>query len=355
MSHQFNQPLVSVLTPTWNRGEYLLRVWEGLNSQSYTNIEWIVSNDGSSDETELIVAELAAHSSFPVTLINASVHIGKARMDNEAIAHARGEFILWNDSDDYLLPEAIERLVASWNSIPVERQEEFVGVTALCATEKGVISIGLPQEGQFDTTWNELTERLKITGDMLYLTRADALKKCPFPEVDFVIPEGVVWTTLGDQKIRFCPEVLKINEYRTPHCISFSGKMEYCRGRAYAMAISECNLQMFPRDLKVRWWRLITYIRCGLHGEIRLREVVRLWGANSSLLVFVLMLPAGYLLALKDRMQGKVRKTHRDFIAATGHATMSCVHFGDNLPCRSVRQINFSRTSVSLSAFDEEL
>jgi glycosyltransferase involved in cell wall biosynthesis len=310
------QPLVSILTPTWNRGPYLRRVWEGLNSQIYKHIEWIVANDGSSDGTENIIRELAALSEFPVTLISASLRIGKARMDNEAIAQARGEFILWNDSDDYLLPRAIERLIAAWDSIPPECKDEFVGITALCDAGKGGLSIALPQSGHFDTTWNDLSETHNVIGDMLYFTKASALKKERFPEIDFVIPEGVVWSALGHMKTRVLPEILKVNEYRTPNSISFSGKMEYNRGRAYALAISENNLRMYPRRPLSRLWKLINYIRYSMHGEIEPRGAIKLWGENSSLFAFFLVLPIAYLFSLKDRAQGKVRKTHREFLAA---------------------------------------
>ena len=85
-------PLISVLTPTWNRSAYLERVWNGLCSQTYKNFEWIVSNDGSTDDTESVVRSLAAKSDFPVMLISASVHVGKARMDNEAVRLASGGF-----------------------------------------------------------------------------------------------------------------------------------------------------------------------------------------------------------------------------------------------------------------------
>lgn len=44
-------PMVSILTHTWNRVDYLDQVWMGLDSQSYKNIEWIVADDGSSDHT----------------------------------------------------------------------------------------------------------------------------------------------------------------------------------------------------------------------------------------------------------------------------------------------------------------
>lgn len=311
------QPLITVLTPTWNRAAYLDRVWNGLNSQTYENIEWIVCNDGSTDDTVAKLLELSAKSTFPVTIITANIRIGKARMDNEAIQQAHGEFILWNDSDDYLLPQAIEHLVAAWNSIPETDRVNYVGVTALCANENGVISTKLPVVGQFDTTWNELREKFKVAGDMLNFTKSSVLKLHPFPEVDFVVPEGVVWISIGDAKVRIHPETLQIKQYKADHCISFSGKMEYCRGRVYTIAVMESHLKHYPKKLADKLWVLITFIRYSIHGELSLRQSIRLWGKHSSVFAFLMMMPFAYALAFKDILQGKVRKTHREFDAAT--------------------------------------
>lgn len=326
-----NKVKVSVLTPSYKRAAYLTRVWEGLISQSFKDFEWIVADDGSNDGTEEVIRQLAQKSDFPVVFIRADIHIGKARMDNEAVARARGMFIVWNDSDDYLLPQAIEKLIATWNSIPEVDRNDYVGITALCGTEHGQTLTPLPKDGMLDTTWNDLAEKLKITGDMLYLTKASELKNHPFPEVDLVIPEGVIWTTLGHKKIRVLSEILQVKEYRAPYAISYSGKMEYCRGRAYAMAISEKNLQIYRRSLKTRMWKLITFIRCSLHGEIRGGEAIKLWGSNSSLYQYMAMLPISYVFVLKDRLQGKVRQTHREFISASKSVVISCTRMGNEM------------------------
>lgn len=316
-------PLVSIWTPTWNRAALLERVWNGLNSQTYKHIEWIVGNDGSTDETADVINELASRSNFPVTVITASTRVGKARMDNEGVARARGEFIVECDSDDYLLPRAVEVLVDAWNSIPEVDREDYFGVFAWCSNEQNVKSPSLPTKSQFDSIWNDLADKLDAGGDMISLIKAKEWRMHPFPEVDFVIPEGVTWAAIGHKKIRVCPEVLKIVEYKSPHCISFSGKMEYCRGRAYAIATIEKDTRMYRQNLRRRWWQLITYIRCSVHGELGLRQAAKMWGQNSSLSAFILMVPVGYLLALKDRLQGKVSMTHREFIAASKVATIT--------------------------------
>lgn len=319
-----NKPLVSVLTPTWNRASYLERVWNGLDSQTCRNFEWIIANDGSTDETESVVRELSARSNFPVVLINASVHIGKPRMDNELIKHAGGEFIVWCDSDDYLTPHAIERLLDIWKTIPENDVAEYIGLTALCADERGVMQSTLPpHEKVFDTTWNELSEKYHVHGDRLLFVRSDIVKKYKYVEVDFMIIESSVWGVLSDMRTRFIPEVLKIVDRETPNRISFSGKMEYCRGKAYGIAIAENIASRYKKKLTRRLWKAITYFRYCIHGEIGVSKAMKLWDGNLNPVVYLSMYPFGLLLAIKDVMQGKVRKTHREFDQARKNVSIT--------------------------------
>ena len=307
--------MISVLTPSWNRSSYLEKVWEGLMSQTFRNFEWIVANDGSIDNTADVVKKLAIKSDFPVTLINASTRIGKARMDNEAVRQSQGEFILWCDSDDCLLPNAIEVLVNTWASIPESEKEEFLGVTALCESKDGVLDNLYPNEEYTDLKLNDLL--CKMQYDMVLFARADELKKHPFLEVDFLIPETSVWHAVGVKKTRFIPIALKYINYGSENCISFSGLMEYNRGRAHAMAVSRPHLSSVPLSGKLRIWRLITYLRYCIHGEIDVKNALGMWGGGFSTMIRALIVfPLSFLLAKKDEIQGKVRKTHREYLTA---------------------------------------
>ena len=309
------KPLISILTPTWDRASYLHKVWEGLVAQTYWKFEWIVANDGSTDKTIEIVRELASKSDFPVTLINASCRIGKSRMDNELVKCARGEFILWCDSDDYLLPNCLEVLIRIWESIPLDDRDYFCGVTALCDTESGVLGNQFySSQEALDLSWNELFHRLD--SDLVIFTRAELLKSNPFLEVDFLIPESSVWNKIGTQKTRFLPVVLKRVSYREANCLSHSGHMSYNRGNAYAMALSREYLEGFL-DKKARLRRTVNYLRYCRHGEISFGQALKLWQVKfSNVLLLIAILPLSELLALKDRLQGKVRKTHLEFDAA---------------------------------------
>lgn len=318
-----SKPRISVITPSWNRAKYLERVWNGLNSQTFRDFEWIIGDDGSTDDTQSVIKDLASRSDFPITIITASEHIGKIRMDNEEIKLARGEFIIWNDSDDYFIPEAFQQLMETWNSINECERDNYVAVTALCKDERGVISSKLPQEGVFDTTWNELFEKYLVKGDMSYFIRADKLKSTPFPEVDFVIPEGVVWTALGDSLTRLIPEPMLVKQYRVANCISFSGKMNYCRGYAYSMAKSERALKKYRNDIKTTIRNLINFIRLSLHGDVPISEQLRQWSGNTSVLSYFAALPVAWALTIKDRLQGKVIKSHIAFDKVKDSVTIS--------------------------------
>jgi glycosyltransferase involved in cell wall biosynthesis len=300
-----------VLTPTWNRAEYLRDVWAGLDSQTVRCFEWVVANDGSSDETIEVVKELARQSDFPVTLTSASLRIGKSRMDNEAVKLAKGEFILWCDSDDILQPQALAVLLNTWDAIPRDKRTEFAGVTALCAAKGIALGNDYPKDDHSDLDLNKLLYRMK--SDLVIFTRAELLKENPFKEVDFLISESSVWNKIGTLPTRFIPTVLKRVRYGEKHCLSQSGKMRYNRGHAHAIALT----QPFAREhlsLMEHARRVINYGRYCIHGDIPVFESLKLWRANTgATTVLIALMPISVLLSIKDRLQQKVEKTHQEF------------------------------------------
>ncbi|MDC0146024.1 glycosyltransferase family 2 protein [Amylibacter sp.] len=307
-------PKVTVITPTWNRGPYLDRVWLSLCGQTYDNFEWIICDDGSTDNTAERVQFFLENSDFPITVVVASLHVGKVRLDNEAVALADSEYTIWCDSDDYLLPDAIFDLVEIVRSIEDNIRQSFIGVTALCATENGaIVSTALPSDVSYDTTWNSLVTNENVQGDMIYMCQTSALKSNPFPEVDFVMPESIVWNVLGEAPARVKPVVVKINEYNTPNAISFSGKMEYNRGRAYSLATTFRYLKKYDKSILQTFWKIILYCRYCIHGEISLRNKINLWKGNTPFLTLALATIIAFIFALKDKMQRKVVYTHRSF------------------------------------------
>ncbi len=322
------KPLVSILTPAWNRAAYLEKVWAGLDAQVYSEIEWIIANDGSTDDTAKVCLELKRKSRFPITIIESNIRVGKPRMDNELIKAAKGDFLIWCDSDDYLLPGAIERLVSVWESMPAADQASYIGLTALCATKEGVLqSTPSSRSGIFDTTWSELDDIYQAKGDKLFFVKTEKIKNSRFVEGDFMVTEGSMWLNFFEMKTKFIPEIMKIMDRGANNRISFSGKMEYCRGKAYGLAICEKIKPSVP-SFNIKFiWILITYHRYCIHGDIGVRGARNLWSGNVSLIFWLMFYPLGLLFAIKDSIQGKVVKTHIEY---DKNVKLACIRIIDS-------------------------
>lgn len=98
--------VVSVVIPTYNRVHVLGRAIESVLSQTYGNFEIIVVDDGSTDSTKAMIAENYGKVRFLSIL-----HSGVSSARNRGIMAADGEWVAFLDSDDYWLPQKLERQV----------------------------------------------------------------------------------------------------------------------------------------------------------------------------------------------------------------------------------------------------
>lgn len=111
---ELHQPLVSVYIPTKNRVKLLERAIHSVLSQTYVNLEVIVVDDGSTDETPILLSKLASQfKSLRFITLNESKGAPSAR--NRAIELAKGELVTGLDDDDYFLPKRIEHLVNNFD------------------------------------------------------------------------------------------------------------------------------------------------------------------------------------------------------------------------------------------------
>lgn len=94
-------PKISVIIPVYNGEKYIKRCLESVFSQTYTNMEILVVNDGSSDNSLAIIEAAHEKSPFPVRILNGENH-GVADARNKGIDFAEGDYIVFVDQDDYL-------------------------------------------------------------------------------------------------------------------------------------------------------------------------------------------------------------------------------------------------------------
>ncbi len=113
-------PLVSLLVPSYNHARFLPSLLEGMLAQRWPNLELLVLDDGSRDETSEVVARFrgALEKRFTRFVYRARENRGLTATLNELFALAQGEFVSICASDDRMRPEAMSRLVPALQANP---------------------------------------------------------------------------------------------------------------------------------------------------------------------------------------------------------------------------------------------
>ena len=300
----------TVFTPTYNRAHTLPRVWESLRRQTFRDFEWIVVDDGSTDNTQEVVSRWINESEFPIRYLR-QVHGHKKAASNLAVREARGELFLTLDSDDECVPAALERLWWHWNNIPAEQRQNFSAVTVLCADENGaVVGDRFPCSEWFDSDSLDLIHRLKVRGEKWGFQRTDIMRQFPFPEqIPGFVPEGVVWSRIAlEYKTRWVNEILRIYHdsadglMRRP--ATLDSKRRAAPGNVLWMTSVFTNEWPYFRYNK-RWFIrcAINFTRFNLHcGDAGVSKGHGFkWSAG---LLILAMYPLGCLAYLIDRVRG---------------------------------------------------
>lgn len=103
-----NNPLISVVLPTYNVAQYLQQCLESVAAQTYRNIEVIIIIDGATDGSYEIAQEFCKKDNRFAVYWQENAGSGPAR--NAGLAHCQGEYVMFVDPDDWIEPELLEKL-----------------------------------------------------------------------------------------------------------------------------------------------------------------------------------------------------------------------------------------------------
>ena len=197
----FKYPLVSVYTCVYNGERTLHRVFDSMKKLTYPNLEHVIVNDGSTDNTEKLVIEYSEHVNYPVKY-HKKENGGKHTALNVAWSVANGDFLVQLDADDELHPHSIKFLVDTYYSIPENIRDQYWCVHGRCVTQYGDF-VGDPYPDDINSfDWRTAySVASKCKGDKLGLQVRKYLSEYRFPEVVGVshIPEGIVWKQINNK------------------------------------------------------------------------------------------------------------------------------------------------------------
>lgn len=208
--------MITICTATYNRGYKISELYESLLQQSNKNFEWIVIDDESSDNTKELIHKWEKNNNGFLIKYVEQQHGGKHRAINRAVELASGEFIFIVDSDDRILPEAVE-LIHKWIDT-CENNLNIAAVAGLKVSSEGEVWGGITKiDKKYIDASNFERGKYHLNGDKAEVYRKSLLKKYKFPEFEneFFVTEDICWMNIAaaGYKIRWFNEPIYIAEY----------------------------------------------------------------------------------------------------------------------------------------------
>lgn len=288
MDKKFIAPTLSIVTPTYNRSNLLKKCYESLLSQSEKNFEWIIIDDGSTDNTEDVVHGFKAD--FSIQYVKKE-NGGKHTALNESHKYIQGKYVLILDSDDYLVDTAAEKIKNAWSSYA---EDEKIGIVIfLKGSSVEQPSCIAPDEG----VPVDIMRYKRIcchSSDCCEVIRSELFKLYPFPvfENERFISEGALWNRVSfTHKCVYINEVIYISEYLDGG-LTKSGRKLRIHNPKGGMYTSNLNMNK-KNYLKRRLKNGLLYTCYGFFAKQSPFEMAK---NNNSKLLMYLCMPAGWLL-----------------------------------------------------------
>lgn len=205
--------MITIFTPTYNRANTIIRTYESLINQTCKDFEWLIVDDGSTDNTELLVQEWINNKSISIRYVKQS-NGGKYRAYNNGLRLAKGEFFFCVDSDDWLPTNAIELILSYAERLRGE--DTLAGIIALKLYKDETV-IGLPYKKHGISSSLYDLELSGEGGERSIVFKTSIARMFPFPEEtnEKFLGESVIYDRFhGKYEFIVFNDALTICEYQ---------------------------------------------------------------------------------------------------------------------------------------------
>lgn len=297
----------TVLTTTYNRASTLHRAYESLRSQTYRNFEWLIIDDGSTDNTRELVADWRKKANFPLRYFWQE-NQGQKIAYNQGVKEAQGELVLAVDSDDACVPNTLECFKKHWDAIPEAKKNQFSAVTCLCVDQRGNLVGDKFPEDVTDSDSLEIRYKYKVRGEHRGFHRTDVVKQYPHPAVKKNVPTFITWSTIASEyKTRYINEklyIMYVQEEGRNDRLSKSPPARFPVGHALLHeVILNTHLKWFryaPLDF---FKSAVHYVRFSFHAGFGIVNQFEKLKPAGAIGLWLVMFPMGGLVYIYDKMK----------------------------------------------------
>lgn len=186
---------ITIFTPTYNRADKLINLYQSLMNQTCNNFTWLIVDDGSTDKTEDVVSEWIFENQIEISYYKQE-NYGKAFAHNVGVSLTKTELFTCVDSDDYLSTNAVEEIINYWDKI---EDESVVGIVAL---KKNISVQTVPMLlNENKSTLKDIYNKQKYKGELMLIYKSEILSKYSFPIIqdEKFVPESYLYDLMDKE------------------------------------------------------------------------------------------------------------------------------------------------------------
>lgn len=287
---------LTIFTPTYNREMLLNRLYKSLSEQTSKDFEWLIVDDGSTDNTGKIVEDWIHESLISIRYIY-QPNGGKMRAHNKGVLNSSTELFFCVDSDDYLVSDAVEQIILLWRE---NYNEQLAGIVAMRGFDEFTTMTGcqLPEISQ-STLSNIYRNGFK--GDTALIFKTKILKNYLFPEIENekFITEKYIYDQIDQEyELLVCNKIVTICEYLDDGYTKNAFKLLIDNPKGWAMFYNQCiNLEI---NFKEKYYNACRFVAVSIIA----RDFRFINKVNKKCMCFI-AIPGGIILCLKKIVQLK--------------------------------------------------
>lgn len=214
------KPEVSVVIPTYNRAHLISRAIQSVLSQSYQNLEIVIIDDGSIDNTEEIIKSFK---NDRIVYIRHDKNKGASAARNTGIKASKGEYIAFQDSDDEWFPEKLEQQMKAFNNGSPEVGVVYCGFYRIEADKE----IYIPGDNIAKKEGNIHTELLKgnFIGTPAVLVKKECFENIKYFDENIpALEDWELWIELSKHYLFKYVNKSLLRSYSTPNSVNLNSK-----------------------------------------------------------------------------------------------------------------------------------
>lgn len=293
--------LITVFTPTYNRAYRLGSLYESLCKQTFRDFEWLIVDDGSTDNTRELVEGWITENRIGIRYI-AQPNGGKHRAINRGVKEAEGILFFIVDSDDILPSDSMEIICEYYSKIA--NRKDISGIVGLKAYFDGSVVGNSYDFGIIICNNQDFDYKYRFTGDRADVMLTSIMKRFPFPEIEGekFCPEGLIWNRISDSyKQLYFSRIIYLCEYLgdglTAHITKARCESPIATCSTYAEKLYRPIPFMDKVKAAICYWRFYACIS---------KKRKKLLGTKINKL-WVLLRPIGFIFHYRDKRASNIK------------------------------------------------